>query len=34
MYTIKQRYEDFIVEENIELDLSNYGKFGYFLIKK
>jgi len=34
MYKIKQISSDFIVKENIELELKELGYFGYFLLKK
>lgn len=34
MYTVKANFSDFIVKENIDLELKEFGDFGYFLLKK
>ena len=34
MYKIKQEYPDFIVKENIKLNLDSNGDYGQFLLRK
>ena len=34
MFRIKCEYNDFIVKENIDLELKEFGDFGYFLVRK
>ena len=34
IFRIKCEYNDFIVKENIDLELKEFGDFGYFLVRK
>lgn len=34
MYTLKTNFSDFVVKENIDLELKEFGDFGYFLLRK